>query len=188
MRVLALVCPAVAVVLAASASRADAPVPTTYAPPPYYYPPPAYYYAPPPPPRPKRTWYGWQTLASDGLAATLIYAAAESRGGDGAGLAYAGLATYNIGAPTIHFAHGNYGLGALSLGVRSLPTLLIFGEPRNSEGLLLFTLLSVPAMIALDASLGREEEEAPSKGYAVKLAPTAGATKNGGLVGVAGRF
>ena len=215
MRVLALVGVTLALAVNAHMSRADdepvSPVPTaappaptaapppaaTYAPPPpppnyapapnYYYPPPGYYYGPPP--RPKRTWYGWQTLASDGLAITLLYAAAQSsHGGDGRGLAYGSLLIYNIGAPTIHFGHGNYLLGGLSLAVRSLPTMLIVAEPRDDETLVLFTLLSIPAMIAIDASLGREEEETPSKGYALKVGPTAAATKNGGLVGLGGQF
>ncbi len=200
MRVLAVLGCAVAVSLAANASRAaEAPAAPTYTPPPaptyapgpyYYYAPPGYYYAAPPP-KPKSRWYGWQTLATDGAATMMLFAAADSR--DGAGLAYGSLAMYNLGAPIVHFAHGNFGRGLGSLAVRSLPSVLIFGEPhRVDDRFLLFTVLSVPAMIAVDAAaLARDDEEPapqPSTPYGVQIAPTASATKNGGVVGLAGVF
>lgn len=160
----------------------------------YYYPPPGYYYGyppPPPPPRAKRTWYGWQTLATDGAAFLMIYAAAQSRGGS-EGLAYGSLATYTLGAPIVHFGHNNYGRGLGSLAVRSLPAFLIFAEPRGQDySLALLTVVSIPTIIALDAALfAREdqEEERPAPVTGMKVAPTAVATHNGGMLGVAGSF
>lgn len=168
---------------------APPPPPPTYAPVPYYYGggPGYYYYAPPP--KPKGTWYGWQTLLTDGLALTMLYAAADGRGDDG--LVYGAVATYNLGAPIVHFGHKNYGRGLASLAVRSLPSILIFGDTNASTDLALLTLISVPTMIAVDAAaLAREDapEPAPRGPYGMKMSPTASATKNGGLVGVAGTF
>jgi len=186
--------PAPAAAPAPTYTYAPPPAPApTYAPPPYYYPPPGYYYGypPPPPPRAKRTWYGWQTLATDGTAFLMIYAAAQSRSGDGAGLAYGSLAMYNLGAPLVHFAHRNFGRGLGSLAVRSLPSILVFGEPRDRDyTLALLTLVSVPTMIALDAALlaREDEEEPPMPRSGMKVAPTATATQSGGMLGVAGLF
>lgn len=180
--------------LAAAVPSGPPPAPTyappspTYGPTSYYpAPPPGYYYAPIPR---KRTWYGWQTLATDGAAFLSVYAAAESRGGGGGeGMAYLGLGLYTVGAPIVHMAHNNPGRGIASLAIRSLPALMIFGEPQYNEGLLLLTVLSVPTIIAVDAAaLAREDEEPPPRTYGARVVPTASASKNGGLVGLAGVF
>jgi hypothetical protein len=63
----------------------------------------------------RRTWYGWQTLALDGIAiAATTAGVVEERGA----LAGAGIAGYFFGAPVVHFAHGNWGRGFGSLGLR----------------------------------------------------------------------
>jgi hypothetical protein len=82
------------------------------------------------PPKPETSWYGWQTLLSDaatiGLGA-LAYAADDAKYGSpspqnyelGANALFAaGVATYALGGPAIHWAHGNGRKGLASLGLR----------------------------------------------------------------------
>lgn len=66
-------------------------------------------------PAKETNWYGYQTLFSDGAALGVGMLAPKG----GIGFAYAGLATYAIGAPIIHLAHGSGGkaLGDLALRV-----------------------------------------------------------------------
>ncbi len=61
------------------------------------------------PPKTKTSWYGWQTLIADGgtLAATYV---------TGSPIVF--LGGYALGAPIVHWAHGNVAAGFGSLGVR----------------------------------------------------------------------
>lgn len=162
--------------IATPALAQSAPPPVAYYDP-YYYPPPA---------KPKREWYGWQTLATDGAAFMMVYGASQSRGRDGAPLAYGALATYSLGAPIVHLAHNKPGSAFGSAALRSLPAIAIFGETRSFDFALL-AILSVPAAIAIDAAaLAREDEPAPPKGFAI--APTAGGSKTHAFVGLSGIF
>jgi len=63
--------------------------------------------------------YGTQTMATDLASLGLLGTALAARSG---GLAFAGVGTYWLGAPIVHFAHGNL-IGFGSLGLR------IFGPP-----------------------------------------------------------
>jgi hypothetical protein len=61
-------------------------------------------------PTPTKTkWYGWQTLIADGgtVAATYV-----------TGNPFVFLGGYTLGAPIVHWAHGNVLNGFASLGVR----------------------------------------------------------------------
>lgn len=73
----------------------------------------------------KKSWYGWQTLTTDGLALTgFAVAGALSESPDSSIyniIALGSLSSYMLGAPIIHAAHGNWGAAAGSLGLRSLP-------------------------------------------------------------------
>ena len=67
-------------------------------------------------------WYGWQSLSADGAALlTLISAGAASdqKGHLSDVLTYGSVGIYLLGAPVIHFAHGNPGRGLGSLGLRA---------------------------------------------------------------------
>lgn len=156
------------------------PVRVTVTPAPYPY----YDYPPPPrlPERPRRAWYGWQTLTTDAMAMAMVLGASESR--DGKEIAYLGLATYTFGGPIVHLAHGNPGRAAGSLALRSLPGVLILTEPRSpSFGML--ALLSIPAAIAIDAAVLAREDEEPAR---PRFGPTAAITQHGGLVRLNGTF
>lgn len=71
------------------------------------------------------SWYGWQTLTTDGLALTgLVVAGTLSDSDHQSAPQIAGLtslSTYMLGAPIIHAVHGNWGAAAGSLGLRTLP-------------------------------------------------------------------
>lgn len=82
---------------------------------------------PAPPARPSSDWYGWQLLAVDGasiatgavLASTLEFDPSEQP----SDLGLVGATWYGLGAvaaPAMHYAHGNAGVGAASLGLRLL--------------------------------------------------------------------
>lgn len=74
-------------------------------------------------------WYGWQTLASDAVAAALLTSGglmlrARDGGDDPApgavAVAASGMGTYALGAPIVHAAHRRYGAAGLSLAARVL--------------------------------------------------------------------
>ena len=96
-------------------------------PPPYYYgpapqqPPPAY--APMAPPR-EKVWYGWQTLVVDAgtLGIAGIAVGTQSRA-----LGTVGLVGFVIGAPIVHFVHGNVGPGFGSMSYRLFLPLIGMG-------------------------------------------------------------
>src|SRR5690606_22551016 len=76
-------------------------------------------------PATQKVWYGWQNLLVDGGGHTLAFGlvaliASRDDGaqGMGVGLVTLGFASYALGGPIVHFAHGNAGKGFGSLGLR----------------------------------------------------------------------
>ncbi|MES1184562.1 MAG: hypothetical protein ABUL60_12155 [Myxococcales bacterium] len=67
-------------------------------------------------------WYGWQTLAADGMAVALTVGSIALAGSGGeepsSALGWGALGTYVLGAPVLHFVHENPGRGFASLGMR----------------------------------------------------------------------
>lgn len=72
-------------------------------------------------PAPSRIWYGWQNLLVDGAGQTSAIALGVIMAGrdGGASAMGTGLATYVLGGPIVHFAHGNVGKGFGSLALRA---------------------------------------------------------------------
>jgi hypothetical protein len=69
---------------------------------------------------PEETWYGWQTLSTDGAALALLIAAGsttQSSSTTGT-LALASLGTYALGGPVVHLAHDRARTAAGDLVVR----------------------------------------------------------------------
>lgn len=67
-------------------------------------------------------WYGWQTLATDATADTLLVGGGLF--GESKEAAIAAAALYTFGGPIVHVAHGEWGRAGISLGLRlGLPTL-----------------------------------------------------------------
>jgi hypothetical protein len=70
-------------------------------------------------------WYGWQTLATDGAAITLVVIGVDQGAGDpfsrnrhGEAIALTGLGTYLVGAPAVHAFHRRAGAAMGSLALR----------------------------------------------------------------------
>jgi hypothetical protein len=85
-------------------------------------------------------FYGWQTLIADTLGITLMVA-----GSDDAKLFGTGAATYLLGSPLVHTAHGRVGTSLGSLGLHLL-----------GEGAAFFAFLSGCGDV-YDHETGREE-------------------------------
>jgi hypothetical protein len=70
---------------------------------------------------PAGPWYGWQLMAADAVAGTLLFAPVSERMGPLArGM---GMLTLLMDAPVLHMAHGNSRAASISLG--RLPFLLL---------------------------------------------------------------
>lgn len=145
--------------------------------------------------RPERTWYGYQTLAADGVAVVMTSLGLESAIHDATSghrssseattalLVVGGGMTYLFAAPTIHALHGHWGKAGGSLGLRAAPFALcaaILGAGSSSStnagrekadavgGAALF--LGIIAAMAIDSSVIANETVAPTPTTA--LAPT----------------
>lgn len=70
--------------------------------------------------RPARAdeWYGYQTLAADGAATSLLVGAAVADGGARKGLFIVSATTYIVASPIIHAANGREGAAFGALGLR----------------------------------------------------------------------
>jgi hypothetical protein len=85
--------------------------------------------APAPAPEPPTHWYGYQTLALDGLALFLFVPATSAGGPSGSqlGLGAVALTVYGLGPPIVHLAHGRVGAAFGDLAMRlAAPTALAF--------------------------------------------------------------
>lgn len=159
-------------------------------------------------PAPRRAWYGWQILLADGGGQTLAFAlgvtlANYREAGMIAGAT--GLATYALGGPSVHFAHGNVGKGFGSLGLRvGLPVVGVaagvalgcgLSEDQYFCGFWGFPGFIVGAFsaIAIDAGalaydeVPREETARRSRGL-MSLAVLPLASPDGGGLSVKGAF
>jgi hypothetical protein len=161
----------------------------------------------------KKEWYGWQTLMADGGALLLGVAAGGSKS-DGLGVFAYG--TYLLGPGLIHMAHGNYGVGGGSMGIRLLapPVGAVLGlalgaascrsrnlgfDRGNSACILGNTvvggLVGYVAAVVLDAALFSYERPSPTPvaGSAKRkpkatVVPTGNFTTESAQVGLAGSF
>ena len=172
----------------------------------------------PSPARTEKHWYGWQTLAGDGVAlATII--AGVSRGDRT--ISEIGLGTYLFAAPLVHAAHGHVGRGFASLGIRVLapPAVGVLGagagllaaaasSPKSSSFELgvKATVLGVPGFVVgfvagyvgavgADAAMSNDTSEEISavlepklRSPALVLRPTLDLGPNHGSLGVAAAF
>lgn len=131
-------------------------------------------------------WYGWQTLTAD--AASIGLVATDTKSPYNA--AYVGLATFWAAPAVIHLAHGHPTRALASLGLRTLPFVLVLpairelegGEGDNgSPGLATFLFaLSIPAAIATDAVIARDVDSTrPARLTWLRYVPDVGVDAQG---------
>lgn len=174
---------------------------------------------PPPPPPPvtrkkvEKVWYGWQTLAADAVSGTFLVAGVASKT---SALTTIGIVGYGLGAPTVHWVHGNIGPGFGSLGMRILLPPIGFvigliagaiagaGKPNNSldevgsalwTGAIVGTVGGMLIPVAIDAAaLGYEKVETETTAKAKKPLPLFSVTpqlsvgQGRGTMGLGGTF
>lgn len=168
---------------------------------------------PPPPPASADApaWYGWQTLAADGLALGFLggaWAVAGSREAGGSAtdiagrLIFAGVGTYLIGGAAVHWWHDRrwialadiglrvgipFAAGVVGLGLDVLTGSIYRGAYLSSVG---FFLLGPLAAIIFDAAyLARDlSAESPSGPARVQWTPFIGASNGSAVAGLAGVF
>jgi hypothetical protein len=148
--------------------------------------------------KPRRRWYGWQTLLVDGLTGMATIAALDSRDrSDVAGaFVFVGAGAFVVGTPIVHFAHGHAGKGLASLAIRGgCAGALGLGAGKEAPQLMALLLLGLVAAIPIDAAiLAREDvsaERAAGTGPAIEslhLASTLDPPARGFTLSAVGRF
>jgi hypothetical protein len=148
--------------------------------------------------RPRRRWYGWQTLLVDGLTGVATIAALDSRDrSDAAGaFVFIGAGALVVGAPIVHFAHGHAGKAAASLAIRGgCAGALGLGAANEAPQLMALGLVGMVAAIPIDAAvLAREDvpaERAARTGPSIEslhLASTVDPRARGFTLSAVGRF
>jgi hypothetical protein len=157
-------------------------------------------------------WYGHQTLAVDGAAIGMMALGLSSS--SRTGLAFIGLGTYALGAPTVHALHGNWGRGLADVGIRvGAPVALgaagvvggmMVGGMGSSSGddsglrMVVFGALGgvagvtggmIVASVVDAAALAHEKVPQPEqRSSGVRWTPVASVTPEGATGGVAGQF
>lgn len=168
-------------------------------------------------PEPSREhWYGWQTLATDGAAASQFALAAGTHNPAFLGL---GVGTFALGAPIVHLAHHRPWMALLDLGFRVVVPLIGLSigaeidshtpstcrgssealdavcEP-STKAIEAGGIVTTASVAALDAAFfsyeparaGRPRDERDERGAKLVLAPTFALLPHGGRVGLAGSF
>ncbi len=120
--------------------------------------------------RPRRRWYGWQTLIVDGASTLALVAIASRSDTDSDDAWLTGLAVaYSAAPPIIHLAHGHPGKALLSLGIRAVGPLLIASSISDHDpALAVFGVLAIPAAISIDAA-AIAREDVPTDGGGVSF-------------------
>ncbi|HEX3773853.1 MAG TPA: hypothetical protein VHV51_05265 [Polyangiaceae bacterium] len=80
-----------------------------------------------------RRWYGWQTFASDGVAAGLFLGAVADD--HNTALFGASGLTFAIGAPVVHLSHGQWEMALGSVGLRVVAPLIgaVIGSSQDGK-------------------------------------------------------
>ncbi len=140
------------------------------------------------------SWYGWQTLGTDAAGIGLLIAAGASPENSGV-LIGVGAPMLVLGAPVVHAAHGRWGTGAASLGIRVgviLVSSLSFSGNCSGEcgEQWLLPLLLVPLPTVIDATVLAYESapRLPSKSTTWTLHPRATLRSHTAILGFSGTF
>jgi hypothetical protein len=131
---------------------------------------------------PSTTWYGWQTLIADGMVIPLML------------LPPVGISFYFFGAPAVHWAHGNVGVGFASLGIRLLAGGAVVGsslialigafDGKGEIAAIGVTLAIASALtpVVIDAALLGFDERNVKR--STRIFPSVSPTKDGATLGV----
>ena len=151
--------------------------------------------------KPRRVWYGWQTLATDGAALALALAAGDTDDRHSTPLALASLGTYALGGPIVHAANGSAGRMGLSLALRvGAPMLLgaggyyVFSAGADSRSWapaiagVLGGMIGIAGAVAVDASVLARKEAPPAEAASLRITPSVAPTRGGATVGAVGTF
>jgi hypothetical protein len=159
--------------------------------------------APGNPSRMTSTWYGWQTLTTDGAAILLSVMALRSNDTPSSNIAntlgWLSVGTFVAGGPIVHFAHGSAGKGLGSLALRvGLPivagglgamaerTQCSGGDFCGLGGTFLGGLAGVVGTIVIDSAVLGHERVPAHAGNAPMLSLSADGQRT--LVTAQGRF
>lgn len=143
-----------------------------------------------------RVWYGWQTLVVDAVSTALVFAAVE---GDTAVPAVFAAGGYVLGGPLIHVGNDQYLNGLGSLGLRlTLPTIGgVIGAQAGDDGCgdwVCFHVayygffIGLGAAVLLDAAVFGYRSVDEEVVATPRLQPTFAIGRDGGVLGIAGRF
>jgi hypothetical protein len=151
--------------------------------------------------RPRRKWYGWQTLIADGASFVLIVAGAGADSPDDSGdtMVTMGLLGYEFAPGIVHFAHGNPGRGFASFGMRlGMPLAGAFlgaatasgcdGFQCEFGGAALGLLLGMGGAIAIDAAVFAYDDAESSDDDDARLVPLLGLSPRSAWLGLGGRL
>jgi hypothetical protein len=155
--------------------------------------------------RPRRQWYGWQTLTADGASMLLLIAGAvaaenDTVGDSGDTMVTMGLVGYEFAPGIVHFAHGNPGRGFASFGMRlGMPIAGAFlgaatasgcdGFQCEASGAAVGLLLGMGGAIAIDAAVfAYDDPERPDQGREGRLVPLVAVAPRAAWFGLAGRL
>jgi hypothetical protein len=146
-------------------------------------------------------WYGWQTLATDGVTVTLLASGIAAQRG---ALVAFGAATFALGGPIVHLAHGRGDAAAASLGIRvGVPFVgafvgAVIEDCRHSdnegcplEGAAIGLLAGTGAAMILDTVFLAHEDiprEQPQRTARLSVSPSVSVTKSSGTMGLTGTF
>lgn len=151
----------------------------------------------------ERHWYGWQTLATDGVSFTMMglgvgsiihettsYRSTDNHTTSGFLIA-TGAAGYLFAAPTVHALHGHWGKAGASLALRGGPLVLgtgIIAAGGNKAGALGggVIFLGVLAALIVDSAVVANEDVVPAPRTAI--APTYDPKSRAGGLSFAAEF
>ena len=154
---------------------------------------------------PKRRWYGWETLTSDGVSLTMVVVgvalASNDSGRDTAAsdVAFLGVLNYEFGPGIIHFLHRNPGRGFASMGLRfAMPVAGGFVGASAASGCNGFfcqagaaavgLLAGMGGAIAIDAAVFAYDDPKRSRYARVSLTPLVTVLPGRAWVGVFGQL
>ena len=110
---------------------------------------------PPEPPKAATSWYGYQTLSTDGIALALLAPAAFSKSSaTQQGFGVGSLTMYGVGAPLVHMSHGNIGRGLADLAIRAGAPIVFGLIGAAIGGATYHQPSSCPASTCLDFGMG----------------------------------